>query len=459
MNFGCSRVYLTAMLALLAPTANSVGTAPVSFRQVVELAAAESSARMSPERNFGATDQLCVAPITLFVPQILFGIVDEYSSPFPTDLVGSNTSCDEHLLNDALQFPPIFISHPECLPGRFAVLNERRPAPLMAAITYVQWVSASLQMNVLTQEHETALQLVRTEKRRVVAGVDKDVLLIRARLLEAQSRERMAGLKRERLELRSDLACFTALPESRFDSVSEYPPPLPTVAEINADEEAAPPDWPVGTLRLQASVEGVAAARDAAQLNYQSSERDAIRAAGLGKATLGDVLTRNIRADEQFIELLFASSELEVFQLELLDTLGMFDKWAVSDKEPDSAPLQRYPIEKNSAVIPTRKISTASSSHVDNSSSVRAILILPSNRSLKVRECRQLAAVSIDERGGKDATSDVRWSSSNESVAIVSTFGLITGIRPGDVTISATLAGISQGISMTVSEEQRTASK
>ena len=65
------------------------------------------------------------------------------------------------------------------------------------------------------------------------------------------------------------------------------------------------------------------------------------------------------------------------------------------------------------------------------------ILLLPADRSLKVGQSSQLAAVAVGKGGGVDITTTARWKSSDDEVAIVSSSGLVTAFSPGVAVITA----------------------
>ena len=82
-------------------------------------------------------------------------------------------------------------------------------------------------------------------------------------------------------------------------------------------------------------------------------------------------------------------------------------------------------------------------------------MIAPAITVLPARKSQQLAAVAIGRGGsGKDVTSMAKWSSSNNSIAIVSTTGLLTALISGQVTVTATLDGVSESLELTVTEPE-----
>ena len=78
------------------------------------------------------------------------------------------------------------------------------------------------------------------------------------------------------------------------------------------------------------------------------------------------------------------------------------------------------------------------------SASLSSILVTPNNPSVPVAFTLQLTATGIFLDGTNfDMTTQATWTSSNNSVATVGGTGLVRGIAPGSVTITATLGDIS----------------
>lgn len=77
------------------------------------------------------------------------------------------------------------------------------------------------------------------------------------------------------------------------------------------------------------------------------------------------------------------------------------------------------------------------------SPSLRSITITPSNVAVNAGQTQQLAATGTYSDGStKDLTPSATWSSSSTSIATVSTTGLLTSLAQGQVSISATSAGV-----------------
>src|SRR5690349_15536455 len=108
------------------------------------------------------------------------------------------------------------------------------------------------------------------------------------------------------------------------------------------------------------------------------------------------------------------------------------------DAGPDRAPTTGH-----SAISATMS-GVLASVGVTEIRSIRSLMIAPTITVLPVRKSQQLVAVAIHHDGNAtEVTSVAKWSSSGNSIAIVSTSGLVTALASGQVTIAATLPGVS----------------
>lgn len=289
-------------------------------------------------------------------------------------------------------------------------------AALRAATIYTQLAWDQFQVELVHREHETAQRLVTIEKKRIVAAVDGEIPLFRAEFLEAHSRARELRLEEEIDGLQFLLAKAIGFPNGPLTATLDSIPEMPSRA-LQATENRLAGRAARKEREVQLSIASLRATRDTLQLVYMLAERDAARTAGLGKATIGEELQAQIRSDDKLADLLQVSAELQCARLRFLDMAGVLEDWAESVK---LAPAEKNP---RAAFHPVGKASPP--------------LLLPSNGSLRARQSMQLAAISTGIGGGKDVTGTVEWSSSNDAVAIVSSAGLITALRPGTSTIAA----------------------
>jgi uncharacterized protein YjdB len=81
---------------------------------------------------------------------------------------------------------------------------------------------------------------------------------------------------------------------------------------------------------------------------------------------------------------------------------------------------------------------------------IASIAVTPSSDNVVVTQTLQLSAVAKDAQGGALPGRTIAWSSSDASRATVSSTGLVTGVTPGDVTITASAEGKSGTATITV---------
>src|SRR5204863_431992 len=84
--------------------------------------------------------------------------------------------------------------------------------------------------------------------------------------------------------------------------------------------------------------------------------------------------------------------------------------------------------------------------------SVATVDLNPATATVQVGQTVQLTATPKDSNGNALSGRTVTWTSSNTSVATVSTSGLVSGVTPGSATITATSEGKSGTASVTVTQ-------
>jgi uncharacterized protein YjdB len=81
---------------------------------------------------------------------------------------------------------------------------------------------------------------------------------------------------------------------------------------------------------------------------------------------------------------------------------------------------------------------------------IATIVVTPATDNLVVSQTLQLSAVAKDAQGGLLTGRPLSWSSSDAAKATVSSTGLVTGVAPGNVTITASAEGKSGSSTLTV---------
>src|SRR5204863_513261 len=83
---------------------------------------------------------------------------------------------------------------------------------------------------------------------------------------------------------------------------------------------------------------------------------------------------------------------------------------------------------------------------------VATVDLTPATATVQAGQTVQLTATPKDSNGNVLSGRTVTWTSSNTSVATVSTSGLVSGVTPGSATITATSEGKSGTASVTVTQ-------
>jgi len=537
-------VPLLLIFTVLALLAGNAWAEPLTFRSAIELAARHSSAVAAASADQEKAYQAYVETKSLYLPRMFVGSAIGYSAGFPLSMEGAapsifNVTSQQFLLNPA-QRSFVNSARAQWQASILSQADQRRQAVLETAVAYVDLRKINLQLHVLRGQREAAPRLVHIEAERIRAGVDSSSSLMRAKLIEAQTRMRSAELEGSALQLRKRLADLTGLPEQEIEPIPDSIPPLPDEATVSAVEEASNNDlrvkvavqqahasalraqaehrlrWPTvdavgqyallsrfnnydefykrfernnGTLglvvrlgfldftqaaharqadadaakaqrqvdavksqmssealRSHTNVEQLTAARDMAQLEYVLAHTDATKLdtnAEIGTTAISDQVIGHIAEDGKFGALLDATFELLKAQLQMLDATGNLDNWVMA-QVADSAPGQ--------TTITGQIPGSRASERASVVPGISSLMLVPSVKVLPVRKSQQLFAVAIDsEGGGKDVSSIAKWISSGNSVAIVSTSGLVTALTSGQVTITAALSGISQSAPITIS--------
>lgn len=324
------------------------------------------------------------------------------------------------------------------------------PATRLAAVTYVLLSWTELQASLMNNENYGAARMTRVERARVVAGIDDQSFLTQAGVMEASSRAERAFLEGQETGLRQILASLIRLPLEQIEVQPETIPALGHPSQIYALTEAGQSSEQPSIYQMKTLVTNLTAKRDAAQVDYCSADRDAIRTAQLEGSPFHEVLSSRIVAENKLNTLLQAERDLQVAQVVLLDLKGLLS--GAESGSPNDGQLRSGPNAKAAGSRNVGKV--AGSTPAPGGSESSALLIMPTDGTLKVGACRQLAAISIHNGRGSDATLDVPWTSSAEAVAIVSTSGLVTAIRSGSVRISAKADNVVRSLSVQVNNAE-----
>jgi outer membrane protein TolC len=228
--------------ALLLSSAVCFG-APVTFRQVVELAGRRGGAAASAEADEAHARAVYFESRNAYLPQMVIGSGIGYSYGFPLSIEGAapsivNVTTQQFLWNPAArQFTNAAKTEWRVMQANTD--DKRKQAELDAASAYVQLDTVVAQLNILRQQQQVATQLQSVEEQRVKAGIDSQVALTKARLNEAHVRMRAAELAGAADQLRDQLSALTGLAAADIATVTDSIPQMAGVADANSAVDRA----------------------------------------------------------------------------------------------------------------------------------------------------------------------------------------------------------------------------
>jgi hypothetical protein len=406
-------------------------TAQVAFREALELAVKHSAASDAPVFRDQFDDACVGSSPSLLQSAVNLTLVD------PRDLTttqGTPSVFDlatRHLLVKSSTSLLTKSAAAESKTSVFLREDQRGRAVLCTAIAYANLANVNSQMEVLRRQQAAAVRLIHIQTRRVVREIEDPVLLTRAKLLEARTRMWNAALEGSALRLRRQLADLTGLTEKQIELVADSMAPLPDLSP--ADPE------------MQAAMRQVTAARDVAQLEHVLARTQRLSTRGkmvVGKANLGDLVAASIAEDEKLVALLEMNFAFERAKMQLLQASGRLEEWALEARQKSQSFTVAAP-EK--AVTAPTNMPVSVPERASTTPGVLSIMITPGVSKLLVGQSQQFSAIAIYNDGSaKNATSEATWRCSSNSDAIVSTSGLVTALAIGEVTITATVSGVSQ---------------
>jgi hypothetical protein len=273
------------------------------------------------------------------------------------------------------------------------------------------------------------MRLLKIETERVKETVDNPTRITEAELLRARSELWAAVLDTSAKHFRNLLSELTGLSDSAIDPDLNSIPLLPAV--------------PLHNLETQARVKQSAAVRDIIQLEYflANTKRKSVRGKMVvGKANISGLIEAYINEFQKFNELIEVNFELQLARLNVLKSPNQFRQWLSSD------PRSQTELKTQTALTPS-------------STSLRARHTIDYDHTRNPLSCRpqpqQFSAVAIyNDNTTKDNTLEAEWKSFSDWTTIVSSTGLVTGLDASEVTISATVLGVTQTRHILTTPEQ-----
>jgi outer membrane protein TolC len=192
----------------------------------------------SPAIGMAAADQMKAQQayqetLNQYKPNVTFGSGVGYSYGYPLTLEGSAPSIFSVTYNSAVYSPALreFLKSAK-LQWTAATKNavdQRKDVILDAGLTYIQLDRLLTELKLLNTQQSDADNLVKVVSQRAQQGVDSEVELTRAKLVEARVRMRTAELEGNVDILRTKLSQLTGLPAAGIVTDTESIPKFPEV--------------------------------------------------------------------------------------------------------------------------------------------------------------------------------------------------------------------------------------
>src|SRR5713101_1774833 len=384
---------LLLVAAFLLSSVAKLVAEPLPLKRAVELALSHSTtagvASADEQRAFASYREAR----NQFMPQFIIGSGLGKSWGFPLSLEGSapaivNLNSQSALLNPALR-DFIRAAKTEAAAASSRTKDQRNEVIQDTVLSYAELSKWEALRKHLGEEQENALTMEQIVDERIQEGVDKPLARNQAKLITARVRLRMAEAQGAMDVLRNRLSHLTGLPAASIDTAPDFRargehramwPSVDFAAQYallstynnydlffktfqrhnatlgvairfpflsasqraraqSADAEAlrarkqaegAKNQVSEETLRLQRSVEQLAAAQQVADLEYQVAqsnlEATQVRV-DAGTATVHDAEDARNQADERFNALQDANFQLERARIILLRATGVLETW------------------------------------------------------------------------------------------------------------------------------------
>jgi len=283
-----------------------------------------------------------------------------------------------------------------------------------ASLLLAEWNGAEARLGHLKLQTGYQDRLIRVESKRAFLGVDSTANLLEARRLRSRTELESASLIAEEAELHNKICNFFGIAVQDCDRLNEI---LPEV------------DFSLATAgSRENSVRAIKLYEDITQMDYAIERSNRLRAmeeTALGKSSIGVLLMAHIQEEMKAITLARAEEASEVAALAELKSTGKLEGWLASQSS-----------EKSSEGDFTSR------EQVVTGSSLQSLMLTPRIESLRVGETAQLMAIETDTNGMvSDATARCQWKVNHGKLAILSSAGALTAIKPGRILVSVEFEG------------------
>ena len=226
------------LLALCYPclvSAQQNSDQPLSFREAIELAVKNSATSGVAQADFQRARASVAQAKDFYVPQVVFGSGLGFSYGFPLSLEGAapsifNVNLQGGLWNQA-QREYIKAAHSDVDATTAQNADRRNEVIMETALDYMQLDLLGSSLSIQQEQQAAAAKYQDITAQRVLAGLDSQVELTRAKLAVARARLDIAQTRSAADQLRLRLSQLTGLPLASIHTSTESIPQLPQVSQ------------------------------------------------------------------------------------------------------------------------------------------------------------------------------------------------------------------------------------
>src|SRR5947209_7708858 len=317
---------------------------PLPLKRVVELAIRHSTVTgataADEQRAFASYHEAR----NQYLPTLVVGSGLGATWGYPLSLEGSAPSIVNVTAQSAVLNPSVrdFVraARQEWTASSLQAKDARSQVVQDAVLSYAELSKWEGLLNHLQQQQEQDERMEQIVEERIRAGVDNLLARSKAQLATARMRLHLAQAHGAIDVLRDHLSKLTGLPAPSIETAAESIPALPEVrqtddlagktVQTNAALQAANEQASEQTLKLQRSVEQLAAFQQVSQLEYEVAQANAnalqVRL-DAGTASFHDLEDARDQANERFNALQDANFEVERARIALLRATGELENW------------------------------------------------------------------------------------------------------------------------------------
>jgi outer membrane protein TolC len=210
---------------------------PLPFRTAIELALKNSVAGSAAQADVQRAQATARQARNVYLPQVTVGSALGYSHGFPLSLEGSapslfNVNIQEFVFNTA-QREYIHAAESDAATAAAQSADRRNDIIMETALAYIQLDLLDSSLSVQKEQQEAVSRLQDIVNQRMLAGLESQTELTRAKLAVAHTRLDIARTQTAADQLRLRLSQLTGLPANAIHTAAETIPQFPAVSQTD----------------------------------------------------------------------------------------------------------------------------------------------------------------------------------------------------------------------------------